>query len=123
MFLQKCIRIGALVLGIGACIVVYMVIKTVGVNIGTKPIVGAPCKLQTCHGLDIVCGASEPRMCTMQYQIGDKCLRYAQCGVQNGACGQIVTQAFQACKACVQNCMQAHQNDPQGVFACEAQCP
>lgn len=98
--------------------------------IGRKPlpletinVVGNPsCGLETCHGLDIACGQNIPNVCTMVYEIGDKCLQYAKCGVQNGECQQIQNTQFTQCKSCIQNCIDTTENDNEKLFECESKC-
>lgn len=80
------------------------------------------CGRENCHGLDIKCGPNAAEMCTMEYRLGDKCLRLAKCGIKDGVCQQIPSAAFDACKTCAQKCEADFNNDPQGAFACEAQC-
>lgn len=80
------------------------------------------CGRENCHGLEIVCGPNPAEMCTMEYQLGDKCLRYVNCGVVDGKCWQIPNAAFDACKACAQNCEANFPNDPMKAFDCEARC-
>lgn len=85
--------------------------------------VNAPnCQLENCHGLDIKCGANPPAACTEVYTLGDKCLLYAQCNVQNGVCQQIENSQFTQCKACVQKCADINKNDNIKMFECESKC-
>jgi len=83
---------------------------------------GSDCALETCHGLNIVCGSNPPDVCTEMYGIGDKCLQYAKCGVQNGKCQQIQNSQFTQCKLCVQKCIDANENDNMKLFECESKC-
>ena len=88
---------------------------------------GAPqasdeCGIENCHGLDIVCGPNPAEMCTMIYQLGDKCRQFAQCEVVDGVCQQIENPQFIACKSCVQECEQDFPNDPEKAFECESTC-
>lgn len=80
------------------------------------------CVVQNCHGLDISCGPKAPQMCTMMYALGDRCLQYARCGVQDGTCRQAENPQFTKCKACVQGCIASDMNDAAKQFACEAKC-
>jgi len=80
------------------------------------------CGRENCHGLDIKCGPNPAEICTMEYQLGDKCLRLVNCGIKDGVCQQIPSAAFDACKTCVQKCETDFANDPQGAFACESKC-
>lgn len=80
------------------------------------------CSLENCHGLDIKCGSNPPDVCTETYMVGDKCLQYAKCGVQNGKCQQIENPQFTQCELCVQKCIDANKNDNMKSFECESQC-
>lgn len=83
---------------------------------------GSSCALEICHGLDIKCGSNPPDVCTEIYMIGDKCLQYVKCGVQNGKCEQIQNSQFTQCKLCVQKCIEANKNDNIKLFECENEC-
>jgi len=89
-----------------------------------SPITCTPgaCSLENCHGLDIKCGSNPPDFCTEIYLIGDKCLQYAKCGVQNDKCQQIENSQFTECKLCVQKCIDANENDNIKLFECEGKC-
>ena len=80
------------------------------------------CVRENCHGLDIKCGLNVAEMCTMEHQLGDKCLRYVNCGVINGECRQIPSAAFETCKECAQKCQSDFANDPMKMFDCESNC-
>ena len=81
------------------------------------------CAIETCHGLDVKCGPNPPDACTEMYAVGDKCLQYAECGVQNGECQQIQNSQFTQCKSCVQKCIDANENDDINLlFECESKC-
>lgn len=80
------------------------------------------CQLETCHGLDVVCGANPPDACTAMYALGDKCLQYVKCGNQNGQCQPTENENFNQCKSCVQNCLNIHENDNVALFTCESGC-
>ncbi|MFA6272060.1 MAG: hypothetical protein WC693_03030 [Patescibacteria group bacterium] len=81
------------------------------------------CALETCHGLEIECGNNSPDVCTMMYQIGDKCLQYAQCGVLNGQCQSIKNSQFTQCATCVQDCIDKYTTDSSTrLFECESSC-
>lgn len=80
------------------------------------------CALETCHGLEISCGPNPAGICTAMYQIGDNCLQYARCGIQNGKCLQIENAQFTKCKSCVLKCMNDHNNDNSNRFECESKC-
>jgi len=82
----------------------------------------ANCGVETCHGLNIVCGTNPATACTSIYMIGDKCLQYAQCGVQNNTCQQIQNPKFTECKSCVQECIDTNSDDNEKLFDCESRC-
>jgi hypothetical protein len=81
------------------------------------------CALETCHGMDIECGDNPPEACTMMYEIGDKCLQYAQCGMLNSKCQSIQNSQFTQCATCVQNCIDTYAIDSSTrLFECESNC-
>ncbi|MFZ2038358.1 MAG: hypothetical protein WAV11_00230 [Minisyncoccia bacterium] len=80
------------------------------------------CELENCHGLDIKCGANPPEICNEMYGIGDRCLQYAKCGIQNGSCQQIQNSQFTQCKSCVQKCVDTNSGDIIKAFECESKC-
>jgi len=87
------------------------------------PIETSPtCALETCHGLEIQCGSNPADVCTEIYGMGDKCLKYAKCGGQNGKCQQIENSEFTQCKSCVQKCIENNKNDTMKQFECESNC-
>lgn len=89
-----------------------------------SPITCTPgaCALENCHGLDIKCGPNPPEMCTAMYGIGDKCLQYAKCGIQDGKCQQVPDPSFTKCKTCVQACIKANKTNNMKMFDCESKC-
>jgi hypothetical protein len=80
------------------------------------------CSLETCHGLDIKCGSNPPDVCTEMYGLGDKCLKYAKCGIKNNKCQPIENLEFTQCKICVENCIDENKNNDEKVFECENEC-
>jgi hypothetical protein len=80
------------------------------------------CGLETCHGLDVVCGSNPAQMCTEMYQIGDRCLQYVKCGILNGKCEQIENHLFTQCKSCVEKCIENNKEDVIKSFECESNC-
>ena len=101
-------------------------VKTPGQNQGHNNSGGpgnSVCALETCHGMDIQCGANPPDVCTDVYELGDRCLQYAKCGMVNGSCQQIPDTQFSSCRSCVQDCSNGFKNDRQGLFNCESKCP
>lgn len=80
----------------------------------------ASCGIESCHGLDIVCGSNVPEFCTMEYQLGDFCRQFAECGVVGGSCQQIENPTFTECKTCVESCLNSP--DIEDQFTCEEQC-
>jgi len=81
------------------------------------------CQFTSCHGLNLACGMSEPRMCTMEYQLGDKCRQYAQCtSGSDGTCSLVKSPEFDSCVSCVKSCSRDAGTDSVAAFDCEAQC-
>ncbi len=91
-------------------------------GVADKNIDDIVCGRENCHGLEIKCGPNPVEMCTMEYRLGDRCLRHVNCGIVNGACQQIPNAAFDACKACVQQCQEQFSLDPTNLFSCESRC-
>lgn len=85
------------------------------------PNVSEQCGIENCHGLNIVCG-KPAEICTMIYQLGDKCREFAQCGLVNNVCQQIENPQFTACKSCALKCENDFPNDPDKAFMCESNC-
>ncbi|WP_321506418.1 hypothetical protein [uncultured Methanoregula sp.] len=91
----------------------------------TLPVVHAgesSCGFTTCHGLDLACGTNAPQVCTMMYQLGDKCRQYARCESSGGSCRLVTDPQFDSCKACVEQCAVKAGSNGQAAFACEATC-
>ncbi len=90
----------------------------------TGPSGVSSCGFTTCHGLDLACGANAPEVCTMEYQLGDKCRQYARCDSSGGSCTLVTTPQFDSCKSCVERCaaIKSTTMDPAMVFECEAKC-
>lgn len=87
-----------------------------------KPMV---CEMQNCHGLDISCGPDAPEVCTMIYQAGDGCRQFASCQIVNEDCKPILSEEFNKCKQCVQDCYKKYPSDDletTDFFECESQC-
>ena len=90
-----------------------------------SPITCTPgaCALQTCHGFNnISCGSNPPDVCTEMYEVGDKCLQYAKCGIKDNKCQPIENSEFTQCKSCVQKCIDDNKNNDQKEFECENKC-
>jgi len=79
------------------------------------------CEVANCHGLEIECG-KPIEMCTMIYQLGDRCRQYAKCGMVNGNCRQIENTEFNTCKSCAQKCEKEFSGDPDKAISCESKC-
>lgn len=80
------------------------------------------CGVQNCHGLDVSCGSNIVGLCTMEYQLGDRCRRFAQCQVKSGNCQTTYSSDYQSCKSCVQKCNKQNPKDPAQAFQCESTC-
>lgn len=83
---------------------------------------GKVCGRENCHGLDIKCGSHPAEVCTAMYALGDKCLQYAKCGLVDGQCQFQANDAFDSCKACIDDCLKKNPDDSAKVFDCEAKC-
>ncbi len=83
---------------------------------------GKVCGRENCHGLDIKCGSHPAEICTAMYALGDKCLQYAKCGLVDGNCQFQANEAFNSCKACVDDCLKKNPDDSIKAFDCEAKC-
>jgi len=79
----------------------------------------AACGFTSCHGLDLACTASPPQVCTQEYQVGDKCRKYARC---DAGCSLVTDPQFASCKACAQQCEIKAAGDPIAATNCEEQC-
>lgn len=83
----------------------------------------APCVVTSCHGLSVACGAQGPEACTMEYQLGDFCRQYANCGIVDGQCQLQQPRLLQECISCVELCDSGLAgSDPTKAFTCEQQC-
>ena len=80
------------------------------------------CVVSNCHGLDIQCAPEGPQACTMMYGFGDRCRVHAQCGIVDGVCAPIETEAFRKCVACVRACETTDPDKMPDAFLCESQC-
>lgn len=80
------------------------------------------CQFTSCHGLDLSCGVSEPRMCTMEYALGDRCRQYARCVSNGGTCTLATDPAFASCKDCVEQCSIRAGADSISAYDCESKC-
>lgn len=83
------------------------------------------CGITNCHGLEITCGIiTEQIACTMMYQLGDGCRRFASCEKVGNACEPVLSQRFTDCKSCVETCETKYKNsqDPMEIFNCESSC-
>jgi len=90
------------------------------------------CGVSSCHGLDYTCSYNQAEICTEIYQVEDKCLQYAQCGVgykgkdSKGKrifeCEKVENDNFTKCKSCVQNCLDKYKTDNVKIMECESVC-
>ncbi len=82
------------------------------------------CGFQSCHGLDLSCGAQI--QCELVYQYGDNCRQYAKCYFEGngltGSCFLNKSSRFDECKSCVQKCLQDFGDDYIKSFECEYKC-
>ena len=80
------------------------------------------CGIENCHGLEIICGPNPAEICTLIYEIGDNCRKYAECQIQDGLCQQIENPQFTKCKTCVEDCLERYKDEQTELFECERQC-
>ncbi len=88
----------------------------------TAVVIPAPCGVTNCHGANLTCGEDIAEICTMEYQLGDKCRSLAACRVMNGTCTVVEQPGYGACKACAENCSRTYAADPVKAFECESGC-
>lgn len=81
-----------------------------------------PCGIQNCHGMEISCGPNVVEMCTMEYQLGDKCRGLASCQNINGSCSVVKQEGYTKCVSCVEECNRTAGSDPMKAFECESRC-
>lgn len=80
------------------------------------------CFVENCHGLSIQCGSNPAGVCSDVYELGDRCLRYAKCGIADGACRQLPSTQFDTCKSCVLSCVASFKNSQTEMLDCESRC-
>jgi len=85
-------------------------------------LVGKKCGIESCHGLEIQCGPNVPDVCTMMYELGDNCRKFAKCEVVERECQLTESPDFDQCKACVTQCIEEFEDDSVKAFECEAGC-
>lgn len=88
----------------------------------TAVVARGPCGVQNCHGMEISCGPDVAEMCTMEYQLGDKCRSLASCQNVNGSCTIVKQEGYTRCVSCVEQCNKTSGGDPSKAFACESTC-
>jgi hypothetical protein len=88
----------------------------------TAVVVPEPCGIQNCHGPVLSCGPAPVEICTMEYQLGDKCRQRAACRVVNGSCRAVGFGGYDECVSCVAACANASGSDPVKAFECEGKC-
>jgi hypothetical protein len=91
-------------------------------NNDTAVIAQAACGIQNCHGMGISCGPNMVEMCTMEYQLGDKCRSLASCQNINGSCTVVKQAGYDKCVSCVEECNRTSGGDPSKAFDCESRC-
>jgi hypothetical protein len=87
-----------------------------------KPADSGVCGIESCHGMDIVCGSKVPEACTAVYMLGDGCRQFAKCEITGGKCKIAPSDKFDQCKACVQKCEIDFSKDSMKMFECEYNC-
>lgn len=106
----------------GLGIVLLIVIVVAGFFLFYLPRAGKPCVVDNCHGLDISCGPVAPDACTEMYALGDSCRQYASCEKAGMSCRPAKSEKFDACKSCVERCLEDFKEDSPGLFQCEGGC-
>jgi len=91
-------------------------------NTDTAVVSEQPCGIQNCHGMVISCGPKVVEMCTMEYQMGDKCRNLATCQNINGSCSVVKQEGYSKCVSCVEECNRTAGADPVKAFECESRC-
>lgn len=91
-------------------------------NTDTAVIEQAACGVQNCHGMEISCGPNVVEMCTMEYQLGDKCRGLASCQNINGSCSVVKQEGYTKCVSCVEECNRTSGTDPMKASGCESRC-
>ena len=89
---------------------------------GGQPEPVLKCGIESCHGMDIVCGSNVPDVCTEVYMLGDGCRQFAKCGVIAGQCQSVQSPRFDQCKTCVKKCESDFAKDNAKMFECESGC-
>jgi hypothetical protein len=80
------------------------------------------CGIENCHGLDIICGENVADFCTMEYQLGDSCRKFARCEMRNGKCQMTPSDNFDECKTCVEKCKDDFSESDPEIWNCESDC-
>ena len=62
------------------------------------------CGIENCHGLDVKCGSDIVDVCTMEFESGDSCRKYAKCIVIDGVCQVEMGGEYSKCKKCIEEC-------------------
>jgi hypothetical protein len=86
------------------------------------PAVVGKCGIESCHGMEIVCGSNVPDVCTEVYMLGDSCRQFAKCGIIAGLCQSVQSPRFDQCKTCVKKCESDFDKDNAKMFECESGC-
>ena len=81
-----------------------------------------PCGIQNCHGMEISCGPDVAEICTMEYQLGDKCRSLASCQNINGSCTVVRQEGYARCASCVEACNKTAGGNTSFAFECESRC-
>jgi len=93
--------------------------ETTGIPAITEP---ASCGLSRCHGLDVTCVSNPPEVCTMEYQLGDRCRQYLHCESSGGTCTLVKDAGFNSCKTCVEKCELREGGNTLTAMSCEEKC-
>jgi hypothetical protein len=85
------------------------------------------CGFENCHGLEMKCGPNVPEMCTLDYQIGDRCREFGFCKMIGNECHLVTSERLTQCQSCVRVCQEefkdaeSHAQQVE-MWECERKC-
>jgi len=63
-----------------------------------------------------------PIACTLEYRLGDACLRYVGCDNSDGTCATTLDPRFDGCISCYRQCIAEDDGSVEGFDRCENRC-
>lgn len=66
--------------------------------------------------------SDEPIACTLEYRLGDACLRYVGCEKVNGTCATTLDPRFDGCISCYRQCIAEGDTSAETFETCENLC-